>query len=114
MRRSRAWIDCARVRIAWKPRHDDAKLVFDGKIWVFGGWAGRSTSALNDVWYSSDGVGWNRQAEHAPWAPRDPIAIVFQDRIWVYSGKHTGGDDSWGGDLWQMTATTQAPHLPRP
>jgi N-acetylneuraminic acid mutarotase len=92
---------------AWNPRHDYGRVVFDGKLWVFGGWSGKPTNALNDVWYSSDGITWNRQAEHAPWAPRDPIAMVYQDKIWIYSGKHTGGRDSWGGDLWQMTATTQ-------
>jgi hypothetical protein len=32
--------------------------------------------------------------------------VVFQDRIWIYSGKHTGFDDNWGGDLWQMITGT--------
>jgi N-acetylneuraminic acid mutarotase len=87
----------------WGPRHGSAVVVFDGKLWVFGGFIGTSTNALNDVWYTSDGVTWTRQAEHAPWAPRLPVAIVFQDKIWIYSGKHTGGTDNWGGDVWQMT-----------
>jgi Galactose oxidase, central domain/Kelch motif len=89
----------------WKPRHGNARVVFDSKLWVFGGWVGASTNCLNDVWYSDDGTTWNRQAEHAPWAERAPLAINYQDEIWMYSGKHTGGDDNWGGDLWQMTAT---------
>ena len=84
-------------------------VVFDGKLWVFGGWAARPTQALNDVWYSSDGVIWQPQAERAPWTPRFPVAIVFKDKIWIYSGKHPGSDDSWGGDLWQMTATAKNP-----
>jgi hypothetical protein len=92
----------------WKPRFGYARAVFDGRLWVFGGWFGRSTNAVNDVWYSRDGVTWNRQAVHAPWAPRSPIAIVFQDKIWIYSGKHTGAIDNWGGDLWQMTASTDS------
>jgi hypothetical protein len=72
-----------------------------------GGWTGRSTNALNDVWYSGDGVTWKRQTDRAPWAPRAPTAtIVFQDKIWIYSGKHTGFDDNWGGDLWQTTSST--------
>jgi hypothetical protein len=91
---------------AWKSRGDAARVVFEGKLWVFGGWAGESTNALNDVWFSSDGATWERQAEHAPWAPRGPISIVFDDKIWIYSGKHTGADDSWGGDLWQMSVRT--------
>jgi hypothetical protein len=90
----------------WKPRHDFARVVYDGRMWVFGGWKDRSTNAVNDVWYSRDGSSWSRQTDHAPWAPRSPITVVFHDKIWIYSGKHTGGDDNWGGDLWQMTSGT--------
>jgi N-acetylneuraminic acid mutarotase len=89
---------------AWPPRQGFGTAVFDGKLWVFGGTSGPSTNALNDVWYSRDGVTWQRQSEHAPWAPRAPIATVFAGKIWIYSGKHTGAPDNWGGDLWQMTA----------
>ena len=49
-----------------------------------------------------DGTSWSRQTDHAPWAPRSPISVVFHDKIWIYSGKHTGADDNWGGDVWQM------------
>jgi N-acetylneuraminic acid mutarotase len=87
----------------WSPRHDFARVAYDGRLWVFGGWTDRPTNALNDVWYSGDGMSWTRQTDHAPWAPRSPISVVFQGKIWIYSGKHTGSDDNWGGDLWQMT-----------
>ena len=40
----------------WSPRHDFARLVYSGRLWVFGGWTDRSTNALNDVWYSDDGM----------------------------------------------------------
>lgn len=87
----------------WSPRHDFARVAYDGRLWVFGGWTDRSTNALNDVWYSGDGMSWTRQTDHAPWAPRSPISVVFQGKIWIFSGKHTGAEDNWGGDLWQMT-----------
>jgi len=90
----------------WRGRHDFARVAYDGRLWVFGGWKDRSTDALNDVWDSSDGMSWSRQVDHAPWAPRSPISVVFHDKIWIYSGKHTGFDDNWGGDLWQMTTGT--------
>jgi hypothetical protein len=82
--------------------------VFDGKIWVYGGYIGKSTNSVNDIWYSSDGVTWMPQAEHAPWGPRMPLSVVYQDKLWIFSGKHTGSTDSWGGDVWQMTATPRA------
>jgi hypothetical protein len=78
---------------------------FDGKFWVYGGFVGKSTNGVNDVWYSSDGVTWTRQAEHAPWTPRDPVSIVYKDQLWVYAGKHTGSKDSWNGDIWVMNAS---------
>lgn len=86
----------------WAARGGAARAVFDGKLRVFGGWAGETTNALNDAWISSDGVEWEQQAEHAPWAPRAPITVVFDERIWIYRGKHTGAPDNWGGDLWQL------------
>ncbi len=89
----------------WQPRSGFGRLAFAGNLWVFGGWIGDDTThALNDVWYSSDGVTWEQQTEHAAWAPRSPVSVVFDDKLWIFSGKHTGGDDNWGGDLWQMTA----------
>lgn len=85
-------------------RHDFDRLAYDGRLWVFGGWRDRSTNPLNDVWSSPDGTSWSRQPDHALWGPRSPISVVFQDKIWIYSGKHTGFDDNCGGDLWQMTS----------
>jgi hypothetical protein len=101
----RDWTQLA-AKADWNPRHDFARVAYSGRLWVFGGWTDRSTRALNDVWYSEDGMNWRRQTDHAPWTPRSPIAVVFHNKIWIYSGKHTGFDDNWGGDLWQMTSGT--------
>jgi hypothetical protein len=76
--------------------------VLGGAIWVYGGFIGESTNCLNDVWFSKDGATWTQQTEHAPWAPRLPRSIVFRDKLWIFSGKHTGGKDNWGGDIWTM------------
>src|SRR5262245_54141024 len=80
---------------------------FRGRLWGLGGLDDQPTNALNDIWYSSDGRRWSRQAEHAPWGPRSPVVAVFGDQLWIYSGKHTGGDDNWGGDVWQMGAVAR-------
>src|SRR5215470_7186818 len=87
----------------WKARFDYGAEVFAGHLWIYGGWQGTSTNALNDIWYSTDGKTWTRQTEHAPWAPRGPRTIVYKDKLWIFSGKHTGGADNWGGDIWTMT-----------
>jgi hypothetical protein len=78
-----------------------------GRLWVFGGFVGPSTNARNDVWFSTDGTGWTRQAEQAPWGPRSPRSIVYDDRIWIFSGKHTGASDNWGGDIWALRLPPQ-------
>lgn len=91
---------------AWKPRFNNGALVFDNKLWVFGGYdttANHNTGAKNDVWYSTDGIQWNQQTEHAPWTVRSgATSVVFKNKIWLYSGKHTGGKYNWGGDVWAM------------
>lgn len=91
---------------AWKKRYDKGALVFDDKLWVI---AGRDTNpnhnlaAQNDMWFSTNGINWTRQAEHAPWTVRSGgYSVVFKDRIWLYSGKHTGGNPVWKGDVWAL------------
>jgi hypothetical protein len=95
----------------WGARFDHGAAVFAGKLWIYGGEpaprAPRQRDvpipSHNDIWYSADGVTWQRQAEHGPWSPRSGMtSVVFQDRLWMYSGKHTGACDNWGGDLWTM------------
>jgi len=93
----------------WGVRHGFGRASFDGKLWVFGGWVNRPTDARNDVWASTDGVSWVAQTPHAPWGPRSPRWIVFQQRLWIFSGKHTGGDDNWGGDIWAMRPAAPVP-----
>lgn len=92
----------------WKERFDNGALVFDNKLWIFGGrdtTANHNTAAKNDVWYSENGTNWIPQAEHAPWTVRSGGAsVVFKDQLWLFSGKHTGGQHNWGGDVWALSA----------
>ena len=89
---------------AWQPRSGYGTAVFGDQLWVYGGVRGSATNALNDIWYSADGRTWAQQTEHAPWAPRSPKTIVYKARLWIFSGKHTGGPDNFGGDIWTMSA----------
>jgi hypothetical protein len=98
---------------AWGARYDQGATLFDGRLWIYGGepaprevrHPGVAIHALNDIWYSADGVTWLRQAEHGPWSPRTGMtSVVFNDTLWMFSGKHTGACDNWGGDIWTMKA----------
>ncbi|TMB95832.1 MAG: hypothetical protein E6J42_10080 [Chloroflexi bacterium] len=105
------WTQVA-ASVPWGPRFGYAANAFDGKLWVLGGYRSDPRDALNDVWYSRDGATWTLQTEHAPWGPRDPLTVVYKDKLWIFSGKHTGGKDSWGGDLWAMAAAAVNRALP--
>jgi hypothetical protein len=80
----------------WSPRDKAGVVAFQDRLYLLGG---QSTA---DVWRSSNGRDWTRLADG-----ESPISVVFHDKIWIYSGKHTGFDDNWGGDLWQMTTDTR-------
>lgn len=68
--------------------------VFNGKIWIFGGFDGKNY--YNDVWNSVDGVRWTRVSDRAAWSPRNVghigNAVVFRNRIWIIGGGVIDGD----------------------
>ena len=41
-------------------RYGARALVFDGKLWILGGYGGDLGTQLNDVWSSTDGATWTR------------------------------------------------------
>jgi N-acetylneuraminic acid mutarotase len=93
----------ATARAPWAPRNHQSAVVWDGRIWVLGGWglSGAREGNLNDVWWSADGATWRPATGQAQWLPRNGHAsVAFQDRIWVIGGwSHfiggTGVNDLW-------------------
>lgn len=60
-------------------------VVFDGKIWMIGGYDGKNY--LNDVWSSTDAIHWTQVASNAPWSARTPsVVTVFKNEIWLMGG----------------------------
>ncbi len=101
----KSWTQLA-TEAGWKKRYDMGVRVFDGRLWVYGGRdlnPDHHKGALNDVWFSSNGTDWFRQADHAAWSPRSGgCSVVFQDQLWIFSGKHTGANPAWKGDVWVL------------
>lgn len=65
--------------------------VFNGKMWLFGGWDGERY--YNDAWNSTDGVNWERVVESAAWSERNPGNIVlFKDKLWLIGGGVIDGE----------------------
>ena len=90
-------------------RHSDLPmtLTFKDRMWLMGGWTnGRlpDHSASAEVWYSADGVTWDRATAEAGWSPRIAAgAVVFKGKMWVLGGTENyyfGDDKSLKNDVW--------------
>jgi leucine-zipper-like transcriptional regulator 1 len=67
--------------------------VFDGKMWVMGGYDG--TDNRLDVWYSDDGIGWH-QVPDTPWDARHAATVyTYDNALWMMSGYNR-----W--DVWKL------------
>ncbi|MEZ0242598.1 MAG: hypothetical protein ACAH11_04440 [Sphingomonas sp.] len=74
-----------------------AAVSFKGAIWLLGGYDGGAES--NAVWRSTNGMDWERMAEHAAWPARSGAkAVVFRDRIFLLGGGKLDGP--LAGDVW--------------
>ena len=90
------WIE-ATTTADWSARRSPSSVVFDGKIWVLGGYDGGNKK---DVWYSTDGINWVEATANAAWSARyGHSSVVFDDKIWVLGG-FDGGNKK---DVWYST-----------
>ncbi len=79
----------------WSKRLEPASVVFDGKLWVLGGYDG---SKKNDVWSSTDGQTWKQVTSSASWSVRDDhTSVVFNSKLWVLGG------GSHKNDVWSSS-----------
>jgi hypothetical protein len=76
----------------WPARANFGCVVFQNKIWVFGGWDD-SGKFLNDVWSSPDGKTWTLETSNPGWSPRAYFsAATFilsspaTNQIWLCGG----------------------------
>jgi N-acetylneuraminic acid mutarotase len=97
---------------SWAGRYKHASTVFDGRLWIFGGYGYQglgSDSYLEDVWYSSDGETWTCATMDAPWNGRTGHAVVTLGD-WMYliggyavdeDGESTEDTDHYMNDVWK-------------
>lgn len=75
----------------WQPRDSQGEIVYDGKMWIFGGWFNSFEAPPRDIWNSSDGKIWKRVTKDAPWLHSDlPMSIAFKNRMWMMGGWYNG------------------------
>ena len=67
---------------SWIPRDSAGEVVFDGQMWLFGGYI---PTHAKDVWCSGDGTNWTCAGEVAASTTGIdiPLTFVFHDRMWV-------------------------------
>lgn len=99
----------------FSPRASFAAVVFDGRIWIFGGIS--SGGSVNDVWSSADGESWQPETANAAFTPRwGHTVLPFNGQLWLVGGatgtlgSTIGSDQVWrsaNGRTWvQMNAGT--------
>ncbi len=82
----------------WSARSTHTSVVFNGKIWVIGGFDDGGTK--NDVWSSSDGKNWTKETSSAGWSARwHHTNVVFNHKIWVIGGF----DGNSKNDVWSSS-----------
>ncbi|MDC7247625.1 MAG: kelch repeat-containing protein [Sphaerochaetaceae bacterium] len=97
----------------WSSRYKHASTVYDGKLWVFGGYGYQdisSDSYLEDVWYSQDGATWVNATSDAPWKGRaGHCVVVLNDTMYLIGGFAVDEDDNdedtnhYMSDVWSST-----------
>lgn len=96
------WVQ-ATTQATWQPRDSCGEVVFDGHLWLLGGWLDSYSAPPRDVWRSSNGAEWELVTNNAPWLQSDlPTSLVFQDRIWMMGGWYNGRleDASASDQVW--------------
>ena len=83
---------------AFSPRIYFSTVVFNGRMWVIGGFDDEK-GFRNDVWYSPDGKDWVQANSSLDFLNHrvGQSATVFRNKIWIIGGGW--GDENYG-DIW--------------
>lgn len=75
----------------WQARDSQGEVVFNDRLWLFGGWFNSYEAPPRDVWSSADGRHWEQVTPEAPWLHSDlSMSITFDQRMWFMGGWYNG------------------------
>ena len=94
----------ATAAAAWSARCRHRMLVYNNRMWILGGSPNAAGgTALNDVWYSTDGITWTEATASAGWADRSELsALTYNNRMWVMAGQLANTATLYN-DVWYST-----------
>lgn len=85
------WVTVKPVNSKFPEREGQVALVYNDRIWIFGGVNFATRETYNDVWTSSDGIEWQEVSKTSPWTARyDHAMSIFQDKMYLTGGLHIG------------------------
>jgi len=103
----------ATAKAGWSVRAYSQVVVFNNKMWLFGGDYNNGGTVYNDVWSSSDGATWTQVTAAASWPKRAThAAIVYDNKAWVIAG--AGGAGSSLTDVWNYDIPTGIQNIGKP
>ena len=89
----------ATTNASWDSRQELTAWVYDGKMWIAGGYTGNAYK--NDVWYSTDGITWTQATASAAWAARtEMFSGIYNNKMWIMGGLNSSGSLH---DIYQST-----------
>jgi hypothetical protein len=96
------WTQVADLSVGgFQPRMLHETAVFAGRIWVSGGYV-EGRGAVNDVWYTKDGIDWTRATESADFVGRIGHQMIpFKGKLWILGGTDNQAARS---DVWYSNA----------
>lgn len=105
----------------FSPRYGHQCIVFNGKIWLFGGYyeGMKGSATLRDIWYSQDGINWEQVNQFTSFS-RDYYHsfLIYNEKLWAIGGQcrslncQEGFNDIWNtedGIIWKAIQTFSGP-----
>jgi len=84
----------------WLARMWVVPIVYDGRLWIIGGFDNVHRANFDDVWWTKDGSAWHRLDTKTKFSPRHEATVyVYDHSLWVVAG------NSWPlmNDVWRLT-----------
>jgi hypothetical protein len=88
---------------AFCARSNHTSVVFDNKMWVFGGRRNYTSGVTtnNELWYSTDGISWSKSVFNEDFGYRlGHTCVVSENKMWIVGGNTPTFSNLFINDVW--------------